>query len=521
MIIREMILFSLLCLGALFFNSSEFVDTGIVPKWYMTIAMGIVLVVYYLILSQRKRSFSFEMQGIIYAIIISCALQALYGILQYWGVLQCTSSFRITGSFDNPAGFASSLCAGIPFLWFVWNGLKGWKKLLCVMTILLLVCGVFLSGSRAGVLSIFMLVAIWGYQSVSWNKLQKIVLVIGALVVLIVFLYFLKRNSADGRLLIWICCLNMIAIKPWFGFGSGGFEAHYMDYQAQFFHRNPDSGYAILADTVQQPFNEFLRIAVDYGLGGLLGLLGMIVFLILCYQKCNSCYKDLAALSLCSITVFSLFSYPFLYPFTWAVVLLDLVILAGNTWHIHWKIFSVVGKWLVILCVMGSLCITNTMVIRVKAEMKWKHALSLSSCGLFEKAQPLYDAAERVLGNDRYFLYNYAAELNVARFYKESLDIAMKCRHLWSDYDLEMLIAQNCWEINRMVEAEEYFRLASDMCPNRFMPLYRLVWLLDRQGRQTEARELATIIISKPVEIPSVIIERIKSEMENYLTLKI
>jgi hypothetical protein len=90
--------------------------------------MGIVLVVYYLILSQRKRSFSFEMQGIIYAIIISCALQALYGILQYWGVLQCTSSFRITGSFDNPAGFASSLCAGIPFLWFVWNGLKECQK---------------------------------------------------------------------------------------------------------------------------------------------------------------------------------------------------------------------------------------------------------------------------------------------------------------------------------------------------------------------------------------------------------
>lgn len=28
--------------------------TGIVPKWYMTITMGIVLIVYYLILSQRK-----------------------------------------------------------------------------------------------------------------------------------------------------------------------------------------------------------------------------------------------------------------------------------------------------------------------------------------------------------------------------------------------------------------------------------------------------------------------------------
>ena len=33
MIIREMILFSLLCLGALFFNSSEFVDTGIAVSY--------------------------------------------------------------------------------------------------------------------------------------------------------------------------------------------------------------------------------------------------------------------------------------------------------------------------------------------------------------------------------------------------------------------------------------------------------------------------------------------------------
>lgn len=63
MIIREMILFSLLCLGALFFNSSEFVDTGIVPKWYMTITMGILLVAYYLILSQRKDLFLLKCKG--------------------------------------------------------------------------------------------------------------------------------------------------------------------------------------------------------------------------------------------------------------------------------------------------------------------------------------------------------------------------------------------------------------------------------------------------------------------------
>ena len=72
-----------------------------------------------------------------------------------------------------------------------------------------------------------------------------------------------------------------------------------------------------------------------------------------------------------------------------------------------------------------------------------------------------------------------------------------------------------------MVEAEEHFRLASDMCPNRFMPLYRLVLLLDRQGRLVEAKELAVVIVSKQVKIPSIVVERIKSEMKKYLTLKI
>ena len=510
-----------LCLTAVFVYSLSFTDPYIVPKWLFVIliTLGMGLYISIRILLRKPVVMDLPLVGI--SIVGICCLQALYGLLQYFNVFSSNSVYPITGSFDNPAGFAITLSAGFPFIGFLIqkSNHKYIQYLGWTIGIILLVA-VFLSGSRAGIVSIVAICTIFFYSRFIckgiWNYLLS-----GGLILLLVCSYWMKKDSADGRMLIWQCGINMVKESPWIGHGIGSFEAHYMDYQAQFFHRNPDSGYAILADTVQQPFNEFLRIAVDYGLGGLLGLLGMIVFLILCYQKCNSCYKDLAALSLCSITVFSLFSYPFLYPFTWAVVLLDLVILAGNTWHIHWKIFSVVGKWLVILCVMGSLCITNTMVIRVKAEMKWKHALSLSSCGLFEKAQPLYDAAERVLGNDRYFLYNYAAELNVARFYKESLDIAMKCRHLWSDYDLEMLIAQNCWEINRMVEAEEYFRLASDMCPNRFMPLYRLVWLLDRQGRQTEARELATIIISKPVKIPSVIIERIKREMENYLTLKI
>lgn len=129
-------------------------------------------------------------------------------------------------------------------------------------------------------------------------------------------------------------------------------------------------------------------------------------------------------------------------------------------------------------------------------------------------------AAEKALGRDRYFLYNYAAELYTAHLFSESLANAIKCRSLWSDYDLEMLIGQNYMELEQMKEAEEHFKLASDMCPNRFMPLYRLVHLFDRQGRVLEAKKIATAIVSKKVKIPSATVERIKSEMKDYLTIK-
>lgn len=519
MVQREMITSLLICIGAIFFCSSAFVDTQIMPKWYATISIGVLLTLYYLI-SQWHSSFSFKIQGVIYAIVLSCALQSLYGISQYWGVFSSTSSFKVTGSFDNPAGYAACLCTGIPFSLSVCNEKEKRIKWLGRSAVILLAYGIFLANSRAGILSLFTIIVISGYRYICLSRRLKIELAIGLILSIIAFLYYMRKDSADGRLLIWTCCLNMIATKPWLGHGFGGFEAHYMDFQAQFFRQNPESHYAILADTIQQPFNEFFRIAIDYGLIGLMGLLGTIIFLLFCQQNKNNRYYQLAVLSLCSIVVFSLFSYPFLYPLTWCVVLLDLYILIANRRLMYINKSPIVKKYLIIIGVICSLFVGGRMILRVKAELKWKDAISLSSYGLFDKAKPSYVAAEKALGRDRYFLYNYAAELYTAHLFSESLANAIKCRSLWSDYDLEMLIGQNYMELERMEEAEEHFKLASDMCPNRFMPLYRLVHLFDRQGRVLEAKKIATAIVSKKVKIPSATVERIKSEMKDYLTIK-
>ncbi len=59
----------------------------------------------------------------------------------------------------------------------------------------------------------------------------------------------------------------MIKDKPIVGHGIGAFEAHYMEYQASYFERHPDSKYTMLADNVKHPFNEFLLVGVQLGVG--------------------------------------------------------------------------------------------------------------------------------------------------------------------------------------------------------------------------------------------------------------
>ncbi|MBQ9533896.1 MAG: O-antigen ligase family protein [Prevotella sp.] len=81
--------------------------------------------------------------------------------------------------------------------------------------------------------------------------------------------YLFKKDSADGRLLIWRCALEIVADKPLLGHGPNAVECHYMDYQAAYLKAHPESLYLLLADNVKHLYNEYLEILVRYGLVGL------------------------------------------------------------------------------------------------------------------------------------------------------------------------------------------------------------------------------------------------------------
>jgi O-antigen polymerase len=311
------ILYFLLSLGVLFVNANTFTDSQIFPKWiFMFAGLGVIgcLFSFYLFLGKR---FVCNAKCCYYTVIISCFLQAGYGILQFFNILSSHSiTYNVVGSFDNPAGFAGSLCAGLPFTFYFlqYSNKKVQWASWCALFVIVL--GVLLSESRAGSISIFTVLVIYfihqnknkfHYKKHIGSFLLCLSFLLISIFVISVTVYHLKKDSADGRLLIWRCTWEMIKHEPFTGYGVGGFSAHYMDYQAQYFKEHPDSQFAILADNIKSPFNEYLSVGVQFGILTWVLLIAAGIFLILCHRKHPTKAGYVSLLSLLSIAVFSFF----------------------------------------------------------------------------------------------------------------------------------------------------------------------------------------------------------------------
>jgi tetratricopeptide (TPR) repeat protein len=447
-----------------------------------------------------------------------CTTQALYGILQYVGFFPAIGGFRITGSFDNPAGFAACLCAGFPVFFFFIRKKYVWQRWLSLTAIIILCIAVVLSASRAGMISLIVVCLALIVYKFPINAKLKLTIVSLTFALALSGLYFLKKDSADGRLLIWRCSWEMIKDKPLFGHEHGGFKAHYMDYQADYFAHHSDSRYEMLADNVNRPFNEYLLLLTDYGLVGFVLLLALIGVLWISFHRNRhkSILVRIAAGSLLSIGVFSFFSYPLVYPFVWVMGIASIAVIIYQAKY-QVKIPSRIGPALKLIMIPVIFIFGLHIYQRMTTEMLWCKVAHQSLLGKTEEMLPVYEQLHKSLTNNELFLYNYAAELNVIKQYDKSLEIALECERLLADYDLQMLMADNYQNLQNNQKAEYHYKKASNMCPVKFMPIYQLVELYNEAGRKEEALTLAQKIIDKDVKIPSATISIIKQKMRQLI----
>lgn len=516
----------LIFLGSIFCTSEKFVDSTTTPKNYFVVILLLVSLLFISITKKRICIDIFSSKYFLWGINIICFIQACYGISQFIGCFQpSNTNFEVTGSFDNPVGFAAVLAMGVPVSLKLLEKSTKNGSYLVISNLITTLIAVFLSGSRTGLLAI--LIAIFTYiyfykknifskfNDVIHNRLQ-VVLLIGLIIGGGVILHSQKKDSSNGRLLIWEVSAIMINNKPFFGHGYGAFKAKYMDYQAEYFKNKANSKFSQLADNVKFPFSEFIKVSVEFGIIGLAILLSVIILFLLKVIKTGNENRVLVLSGLATLGVLSSFSYPLRYISIWLMLAFYLaLILPSKEIMLKNTSISIIARVIVVIaCAFFLFYFTK----QLQAEMKWKKIAVCSLAGNTEEMLPEYEKLYSTsFRQNPFFLYNYGAELNVASQFDKSIKILIECQKQFNDFDLLMLLADNYEKKGEIEKAIQIYKQASNMIPCRFIPIYQLFEIYRGAGQKYMAAKYANEIVNKKVKIPSLTVYSIKVEAKKYL----
>lgn len=511
------ILFPLLATVAIFTYCKGMIDTHILPKWLCTLGCGALVMMFESIGILIGKQKQLHRLPSFITVVLLCLCQAVYVIVQATGICPTNYLYRVVGSFDNAAGLAACLSVGIPCcVYFLRTSDRNIVRGASALSALVIAMALILSESRTGILAGILLPVTWWIFTFNKRRRAKFTM-LGIGILLIPVMYIVKKNSADGRLLMLRCGWEMVKEKPLLGFGVDGVKAHYMDYQAKWLAENSEYKFSMLADNVKSVFNEYLTIGICFGIVGWF-VLGLYIWLMIhSFHKAPSEEGRCALMSLAIIGVLGCFSYPLSYPFTWVILLWDSYILLHRAFHIAIPSKKIVRCIMATILLCTSSLLLYRVVIRTRAELEWGRVARLALNGKFEAVTPCYKSLMSILGNEPYFLYNYAVELYIANRYEEALYIARRCRTYWADYDLELLQGELHYELKRYDEAERHFQQAAHMCPLRFVPLSCMLKLYQQTGDTIKVDSIAQIILCKPVKVPSVEVERIKAKARKVL----
>ena len=511
--------------GSVFLTSGKLVENTNTPKFYFVVISLLIATVIITISHKHLILANIKRKIVLWGISIIFSLQACFGLLQFVGWFPSNHSrFTITGSFDNPAGFAAVLAMGFPICLYLLSKAKKIERCFVIIGLVVITMAIFLSGSRTGILAITISPFAFFLSQISiigkFQKLRyyKLLTAMGLIFILAgsFALYYQKKDSANGRLLIWKVSSEMIKDKPVFGHGYGVFQANYMDYQAEYFKNNPNSPYVPLADNIKHPFNEFVKIAVEFGIVGLAIILSFVLFGLWKILKSENENRALVLSGLSSFLVLACFSYPLQYVAIWLMLAFYLsLLLPSEEIKIKHTPISIISRIVIVIaCTFSLFHFTK----QIQAEIKWKTIAKNSLRGNTKEMLPEYEKLyTTILKRNCYFLYNYGAELNVANQFERSIKILNECKGQFNDYDLQMLLADNYHQKGEIEKAIRIYQYASNMVPCRFLPLYHIFEIYKKGNQRELAIKYANEIINKEVKIKSNTVSFIKSQASNYL----
>lgn len=253
-------------------------------------------------------------RAICYSLLLLLVSLSITGYVQYRNIISTDQDIIVTGIYKNPAflggilGFLISYTCPLIIL----SPKLTARHVLIIGLLSISLPIFFLTYSRASWLSLIISIIYLVFKrgTISHKFFHYRNLFIGFIgLLLIIAFYFIKQQSADGRVFIWKTSISMIKEKPILGWGHNGFKANYLDFQEKYFkagHANKTEYY--LSNNIHNTYNEPIRIIIEYG------ILGFILYLLLIWYVIKIKAKSTLAISckasLLFYFIFGLFSFP-------------------------------------------------------------------------------------------------------------------------------------------------------------------------------------------------------------------
>ena len=421
---------------------------------------------------------------VVWSLILAGAIEAVWGLLQVYGYEPSNHSlYALTGSFYNPGPYSGFLAMCVPVALHEWlEGKRIWKHVALVALVLMLV--VLPSGmSRSALVAALVasgyvlgmhyrekVCRYWKYFCV--GGLLLVVLAIGA--------YHWKKDSADGRFLMWKIAAQAVLEHPWQGVGWENVAGAYGDAQERYFA----SGMASVqekhvAGAPEYVFNEYLQVALAWGVPALCGIL-FVVGSCFCLGHRDS--QSGICGGLLSLGIFAFSSYPFQF-LEFILAFLALLVTCAMGFRKTWL--------RVLALVLG---------IGLGAYLS-EHRPQKNARRMFEQAHALHKAGEC----------------------EASTELLKETMRISSDVMILNIIGKNSQALGYYEEAEEWFIRSTHRLPNRIYPYYLLAKLYEEHPEVFPREKLewaARMVLEKEAKVESTAIREMREEVKALLEEK-
>ena len=484
---------------------------------------GIGLLVYP---KERNLSRDFS-EVVVWVLILLGVFEAVLGLRQLYGFESSNHSlFNLTGSFFNPGPYSGYLAMVFPICLYEWLRLKDKKEKTWMETggyyvsaggMLLMLCVLPAGMSR----SAWLATAISGLwvcgMHYRWGKELKRLwrahrqrmmgaAAVGLLCVLLggAVLFHLKKDSASGRLLMWkISCLA-IAERPIIGYGHGNFALAYGAAQEAYFAEGDYSQQEeLVAGSPEYAFNEYLQVAMEWGILALLSLLLLVGF---CLWRGVAQGRMGACGGIISLLVFAFSSYPLQLP----VFIITFGFLLAA---------CVVGRSRIVLAVfafvVGIAGVEQWRTNSYEACREWTVCKMRYQSGAYEVAKEEYAKLYPALKNRGAFLFEYGHCLHKLKEYEASNTILKEAATRSCDPMIRNVIGKNYQQQGAYDKAEEWLIRSTHLLPGRIYPYYLLAKLYaEPEFYQPEKmKQMADVVLTKEPKVQSTAVREMREEV--------